>query len=95
MLITHDSSEFWKYAGEFLDSHDHYPHHFLMHFTHAAEILGYKMPYKPQREWWGGFYHKLVHKLHLNPETEAQLDARLNADEETFADQQNTQTNNY
>lgn len=75
---------------------DHYPHHYVMHMIHAIGIIGYKMP--DQVMWledidddssavqmWLHFYRKLCKGLHMNPETEEQLDERLEADELTFA----------
>lgn len=63
---------------------DHYmrdidaiPHHFHLHLMHAAEIVGYKHPNERIRAWWLFFYRRLAHDMHLWPETETQLDARL------------------
>jgi hypothetical protein len=70
---------------EFRRSTDHYPHHYVMHLVHCIEIVGYKHPVEKVREVWLGFYLALCRALHVNPETEEQLDARLNADEATFA----------
>ncbi|MGX9389779.1 hypothetical protein ACWX0K_10865 [Nitrobacteraceae bacterium UC4446_H13] len=64
----------------YLQSLDELPHHFQMHFIHAAEILGFKHPDQTVREWWNGVYLRLVHDLHLWPETEDQLDRRLGDD---------------
>jgi hypothetical protein len=61
----------------FLWDLDGYPMHFVMHTTHATEIVGFKHPDVQRRTEWLGFYHKAVKALHLNPETEAQLDVRL------------------
>lgn len=101
----------------FLWDLDAYPMHFVMHTTHAAEIIGYKYPLPEEvpaaveaearlqrygstmhakdseeyerikplvrplhygvRAWWNQLYRDLVKALHLNPETEAQLDVRL------------------
>lgn len=63
---------------------DHYCHHYVMHLTHAIEIVAYKHPSKFTRELWGSFYRILCKGLYVNPETEEQLDERLNADEKTF-----------
>lgn len=70
-------------------SHDDLPHHFLLHLVHAAEIVGYKGP-RPGlvSVAWGWFYQKMCHKFHVTAETEAELDLRLNADEETFGAKQ-------
>jgi hypothetical protein len=64
---------------------DHYPHHYVTHLMHAVEIVGYKHPDNATRNSWRSFYRALCHSLHINYETEEQLDARLNADEQTFA----------
>jgi hypothetical protein len=64
-------------SDDFVDSRDELPAHYTTHFMHAAEILGYKHPDATVREFWHDFYDRLVHALHLWPETEAQLDLRL------------------
>jgi hypothetical protein len=69
----------------FRRSLDHYPHHYVMHVVHAIEIIGYKHPDPSTRNRWHYYYLSLARGLHVNPETEAELDERLNADEETFA----------
>jgi len=73
----------------FLWDLDSYPMHFVMHTAHAAEIVGYKFAIissdetsarfhsSSLRTWWLQFYQDLVKALHLNPETEDQLDVRL------------------
>ena len=66
-----------KHVKTFLWDMDSYPLHYVMHTLHAAEIAGYKHPDKDFRKWWLSFYLDLVKGLHLNPETEAQLDIRL------------------
>jgi len=67
-----------------LKSHDHYPVHYITHLMYAAEIIGYKWP-EEARFYWLWFYEQLCKGLHVNPETEKQMDRRLNADEATFA----------
>lgn len=64
-------------VADYLRTLDEVPHHFQMHLMHAVEILGYKHPDSVIRSWWNGVYVRLVHDMHLWPETEAQLDARL------------------
>lgn len=66
-----------RIVGEYLRELDAIPHHFQLHFMHAAEILGYKHPNTTTRDWWRTTYERLVHDLHLWPETEEQLDLRL------------------
>lgn len=65
------------HVNQYLRDLDAIPHHFQMHFMHAAEILGYKHPVLETRMFWNGVYLRLVHDMHVWPETEAQLDARL------------------
>jgi hypothetical protein len=68
----------------FLQSHDELPHHFVMHLVHAAEIVGYHHPDEDLRHAWREFYLEACRKLHMNPETPEELDARLGADEASF-----------
>lgn len=64
-------------AGDYLRELDAIPHHFQLHFLHAAEIVGYKHPDRRIGSWWLQTYERLVHDMHLWPETEDQLDRRL------------------
>jgi hypothetical protein len=61
----------------YLQALDEVPHHFQLHLLHAIEIVGYKHPDPQIRHWWFGVYIRLVHDMHLFPEAEDQLDARL------------------
>lgn len=62
----------------YIRSLDEVPHHFQMHLMHATEIVGYKHPDEHLiRPWWANVYERLVHDMHLWPETEEQLDQRL------------------
>jgi hypothetical protein len=63
---------------DFFQHADDLPHHFYMHLVHGAEILGYKHPDIRFMLRWHDFYQRCVTELHLNLETEAQMDARLN-----------------
>jgi hypothetical protein len=56
---------------------DELPHHFQLHFMHAAEILGYKHPDVNIRLWWKEVYLRLVNDMHLFPEREHEMDERL------------------
>ncbi len=58
-------------------SMDQYPVHWLLHLLQAAEIVAYKHPDKIIANYWLYFYSKGVEAMHLNPETEEQLDLRL------------------
>lgn len=66
----------------YLRAVDEIPHHFQLHFMHAAEIMGYKHPSRSTREWWNRAYRLIVKDAHLRPETEEQMDRRL-GDSET------------
>lgn len=68
-----------------LDSFDHYPMHFILHIIFASEVIGYKHPEEEMRNIWKWFYETFVYKIHMNPETEEQMDNRLNCDENEFA----------
>lgn len=76
--------------GDFRRNLDHYPHHYVMHIVHTIEIIGYKHPDPRIAYNWRMFYKYLCRGLHLNLETEEELDRRLNADEETFAKRDST-----
>jgi hypothetical protein len=81
--------EIWDHTmADFLRSIDHYPNHWLLHFMHACEVVGYKHPDPDISGSFLNLYHKLVKKFHLHPEGEDVLDRRLNADEKTFKEQQ-------
>lgn len=76
-----------KRFEDFRKDLDHYPHHYVAHLMHAIEIVGYKHPNPETRRPWHNMYLRLCKDLHVNPETENQLDARLNASETEFATQ--------
>jgi len=61
----------------YLDEYDSLNIHFHLHFTHAAEILGYKHPNIKVRNFWNKVYNTFVKHMHLKPETEEELDKRL------------------
>ncbi len=63
---------------------DHLPHHYLMHLTHAAEIVGYHYPENLTRACWKNFYIRMCHQLHVTPENSYDLALRLTANESTF-----------
>jgi hypothetical protein len=73
----HRCSLLQKATDDFMDSRDELPAHYRDHFMHAAEVVGYKHPDPTIREFWFDVYERLVHALHVWPETEAQMDARL------------------
>jgi len=64
----------------FISNLDHYPMHWLLHFLHAVEIVGYKHPDSKTRSFWHTFYKEIVTAMHLSIEEESVCDERL-ADE--------------
>jgi hypothetical protein len=70
---------------KFLDDCDHFPHHYVMHLIHAAEIVGYYHPDREKRDVWHSFYINACKKLHMREETQTELSMRLEADEKGFA----------
>ncbi len=64
----------------FLADPDGYPHHYIMHLLHSAEILGYKHSDIKLRKFWNWFYLQGCLGLHMNPESEQQMDLRLKDD---------------
>ena len=65
----------------YLRAVDELPHHFQLHFMHAAEILGYKHPDAETRDWWNHSYMQIVNDAHLVPESEERMDCRLGDNE--------------
>lgn len=55
---------------------DHYPLHWIMHFTHASQIIGYKHPDLGERMYWHRVYLWICEQLHLVTETEEVMDVR-------------------
>lgn len=77
-VLSHDWQEQMEHIiAEYLQSLDELPHHFQLHLIHATEILGYKHPDLLIRKWWYSFYSRLVHDMHVWPESEIELDKRL------------------
>ena len=73
-----DADRWHAAVKEFFRHQDEIPHHYLMHLMHGVQILGYKHPDGRTRDRWRLFYYDMVEDLHLNPETEEQMDERLN-----------------
>lgn len=68
---------FEEAARLFFRDLDSYPMHWLTHFAYSAEILGYFHPLPGVRDEFEWFYERLVHKLHLQPETKEACQWRL------------------
>lgn len=57
---------------------DNYPMHWVIHFLHAVEIIGYKHPDELVRQRWNKLYVEMVREgFHLRMESPEQLDKRL------------------
>ncbi len=78
------------YMGKYLNDCDHLPAHYVMHFLHASEILGYYHPDPERRDMWQSFYLIACKKYHVRPESRAELLDRLEKDEDTFHKAQDT-----
>lgn len=69
---------FDKRIKDFWNDHDEYPHHFIMHLVHCAQVVGYKHTDKVVATLWNRFYLYACDAFHMNPEEEEQMDERLN-----------------
>lgn len=57
-----------KDISVFVKSLDPYPMHWLIHFIHAVECVGYGHSDKAIASWWGLLYIRLCEALHFVPE---------------------------
>lgn len=81
-----------RIVDAYLRDLDAIPHHFQMHFMHSAEIVGYKHSIPEIRDWWRSVYYRLVHDMHVWPETEPQLDRRLGDSRDTWLERADAAT---
>jgi len=58
----------------------HLPLHWYTHAMHALEIIGYCHPNHNIKSIARTLYQQMVHGLHLNPETQFQMNERLTED---------------
>lgn len=58
----------------------HYPQHWYAHVMHAVEVIAYRHPNANVASDALAIYRKLVHNLHLYPESREQMIARLSED---------------
>jgi hypothetical protein len=77
MIGFSDDNHWGQMCKEFFDNVDEIPHHYYAHLMHGAQIIGYKHPTEIYRKRWDEFYWWCCKDLHLNPETESQMDRRL------------------
>jgi len=71
----------------YLKSCDELPHHYQLHFMHAAEIIGYEHHNAHNAtimNWWYWCYEAIANDMHLNIETRAQMRKRLGDNEITW-----------
>jgi hypothetical protein len=70
--------------GVYLNHVDELPHHFQLHFMHAAQILGIHHSDPWIANWWRHFYAMIVNDAHLHPETDDEMNARLSDNREEW-----------
>jgi hypothetical protein len=58
----------------------HLPEHWYAHAMHALEIIAYRHPVELVAAQAQEMYFKMVHNLHLQPETKEQMITRLSED---------------
>lgn len=56
---------------------DDCPHHWLLHLSHTAEIVGYRHPASEVAEFWLQVYLAICKSFHMNPESAAEMSHRL------------------
>ena len=66
--------------GELLHSIDNYPTHYILHLTHACEVIGLFNPESHYQTFFQEVYRALCKKMHMNPETKEQLLDRMTED---------------
>lgn len=64
-------------VGEYMQNLDATPYHYHGHFMHGAQVLGVQHPDRAIRCWWWKVYVRLVHELHLHPESPEEMNKRL------------------
>lgn len=75
--IFADADRWDQAVATWFENNGSLPHHYLLHFYHGVEILGYKHPDVRFRDRWLGFYYKACDEMHVRQETEEQMDKRL------------------
>lgn len=72
----------------YLEHVDELPHHFQLHFMHAAQIVGEFHPIAGTRNWWKQFYLMIVNDAHLHPESREELCRRLSDNERLWRERE-------
>jgi hypothetical protein len=83
---------FSRMRNVYLRHVDELPHHFQLHFMHAAQIVGEYHPIDKVRDWWQNFYLMIVNDAHLFPEPREALEDRLGDDEASWRARENIVT---
>lgn len=65
------------YVDNFMQTMDEMPIHYWLHMLHAVEIMGYKHDNARIADWWMMLYRRMVHAMHVFPESREELDMRL------------------
>jgi len=73
-----DDKKWSQVCNRFFPFVDSLPHHYYMHLLYGVEILGYKHPDIRFKNRWNDFYKRGIEELHLMPESELQMELRLN-----------------
>ncbi|QTG12385.1 hypothetical protein G6M86_03620 [Agrobacterium tumefaciens] len=61
----------------FIDARDEMSHHYYTHFMHASHIIAVHHPDAVNRRIFREIYDRMVHALHLAPETDEAMTLRL------------------
>jgi hypothetical protein len=61
----------------FMATMDEMPIHFWLHMMHAVEIMGVHHSDPDIARWWRYCYERMVHAMHVYPESPEQLNLRL------------------
>lgn len=69
--------DMYEKVDMFMATMDQMPIHFFLHMMHAVEIMGYHHSDPRIAMWWNKLYIRMVHAMHLYPESKEQLDTRL------------------
>lgn len=68
----------WPQVRDMYLAHvDELPHHFQLHFMHAAQIVGVHHCDPAIADWWKSFYLMIVNDAHLHPESDEDMNRRL------------------
>jgi hypothetical protein len=70
--------------SDFVDSRDELPFHYILHFIHAIEIIGYKHPDQQIADYWLSLYSRLVVAMHMREESQKDMDFRLSDNEKNW-----------